>query len=201
MKFILFLLMLSFVVSCSQKSTTSEVDESDTAIELTDSDELLDDENADVTDENTEELVSEETPVQSNEEIVIEDVAEQKEYTVQKNDTLMMISFKIYGDYSKWKELSDLNQNVISDSKKLSAGTVLKYNAPTESFSWTPEGNPYLIKSGDTLGKISFATYGANKFWRNIWENNKPLIKDPNKIYAGFTIFTPEIEGRDVATK
>ena len=31
--------------------------------------------------------------------------------------------------------------------------------------------------------------------------NNKPLIKNPNKIYAGFTIYTPIIEGREVATE
>ena len=61
------------------------------------------------------------------------------------------------------------------------------------------DGNPYLIKSGDTLGKISNTTYGTIKYWKNIWNNNKPLIKDPNKIFAGFTIYTPLIEGRDVA--
>jgi nucleoid-associated protein YgaU len=66
-------------------------------------------------------------------------------------------------------------------------------------FSWAPEGNKYLIKVGDSLGIISDTTYGTSKYWKNIWTNNKPLIKDPNRIYAGFTIFTPIIEGREVA--
>ena len=56
-----------------------------------------------------------------------------------------------------------------------------------------------VIKRGDTLGTISSDTYGTMKFWRNIWDNNRPLIKDPNVIFAGFTIYTPILQARDVA--
>ena len=36
--------------------------------------------------------------------------------------------------------------------------------------------------------------------WKNIWNNNKPLIRDPNKIFAGFTLYYLE-NGRDVASE
>lgn len=118
-----------------------------------------------------------------------------QEYVVQKGDTLMMIAFKIYGDYGMWKEIKKLNRNV----KHLSEGTVLSYHVPSAPFGWEPTGNPYLIKRGETLGSISFDLYHTSRKWRSLYEHNKPLIKDPNLIFAGFTIYyQPD---RDLASK
>jgi len=50
-------------------------------------------------------------------------------------------------------------------------------------------GLPYLIRRNDTLGKISNKVYGVPKHWPRIWKNNPELIQDPNKIYAGFTLY------------
>ena len=55
------------------------------------------------------------------------------------------------------------------------------------------------LRTGDTLGKISNNVYGTFSKWQSIWNNNRPLIKDPNKIYAGFTLYYLE-DGRDVAS-
>lgn len=120
-------------------------------------------------------------------------------YTVQKNETLMMIAFKLYGDYGKWRELSNMNQDKLKGSQAVREGMTLRYMAPAEAFVWSPEGNPYLIRTGDTLGGISTTTYGTSKKWKSIWDNNRPLIKDPNKIFAGFTIYT--LDGRQVASE
>ena len=120
-------------------------------------------------------------------------------YTVKENETLMMIAFNIYGDYAKWREIASMNQDKLQGSTKLQAGMQLSYDAPAQPFTFSPSGNPYLIMQGDTLGVISQKTYGRHRFWKDIWDNNRPLIKDPNIIFAGFTIYTPVIEGRDVA--
>jgi nucleoid-associated protein YgaU len=118
-------------------------------------------------------------------------------YEVKKNETLMMIAFKIYGDYSKWKELSALNQKELKHG--IHPGIKLNYKAPEQEFSWQPSGLPYLIKTGNTLGTISSEKYGTPKKWKNIYENNKPLIKNPNLIFAGFTIYY--IPTRDIASQ
>lgn len=110
---------------------------------------------------------------------------EMEHYTVQKGDTLMMVAFKIYGDYGKWKEIQKWNHGV----KKLSAGMQLQYQVPEKAFGWMPSGEAYLIKTGDTLGTISMDKYHTSRKWRSLYENNKPLIKDPNLIFAGFTIY------------
>ena len=109
------------------------------------------------------------------------------EYQVKKGETLMQIAFKIYGDISMWKDIKKHNPNVNTNS--LHAGMKLKYAAPLTPFAWNPVGTPYLIKNGDTLGTISNEFYHTPAKWKTLWENNKPMIKNPNRIYSGFTIY------------
>lgn len=109
-------------------------------------------------------------------------------YTVQKGETLMQIAFKLYGDLSKWKSLKELNQSNLAGGT-LKRGAQIKYYVPETPFTWNPQGTPYLIKSGETLGTISNSVYQTPKKWRKIWENNRPLIKNPDRIYAGFTLY------------
>lgn len=115
------------------------------------------------------------------------------EYTVQKSETLMLIAFKLYGDYNLWRNLANKNPDVMKNGI-IPAGAKIKYNLPSQAFDWSPQGNPYLIRTGDTLGGISGSVYGTVKKWKSIWDNNKPLIKDPNRIYAGFTLYWLEQE-------
>lgn len=122
------------------------------------------------------------------------------EYLVQSNETLMMIAFKLYGDYGRWKEIASLNQDKLGGGTSISNGMKLRYNSAGAGFNWNPEGKQHLIQSGDTLSLISKSYYGTLNKWRMIWENNKPLIKDPNKIFIGFTIFVPEKGMREVAS-
>lgn len=117
-----------------------------------------------------------------------QDVIE-KQYTVEKGETLMMISFKLYGDYARWREIAGINQQVLNGGTELSEGMVLRYLSTGKDFEWNPKGNPYLIKWGDTLGTISKDVYGKTGRWKEIWYNNRPLVKDPDKIFAGFTLF------------
>ena len=52
-----------------------------------------------------------------------------------------------------------------------------------------PNGTPYMVKTGDTLQIISMDKYGTTRKWKSIYENNRPLIRNPNLIFAGFTIY------------
>lgn len=116
------------------------------------------------------------------------EAGEIKTYKVKKGETLMQIAFKLYGDISKWKDIKNMNAG-ITNNTALRANTELKYRAPASPFVWNPAGSPYLIKNGETLGTISNTVYSTPKKWKAIWENNKPLIKNPNVIYAGFTLY------------
>lgn len=110
------------------------------------------------------------------------------DYIVKKGDTLMLIAFELYGDYGRWREIRDQNPN-LNSFENLTEGQVLKVIMPNEKYSFRPEGLPYLIKQRDTLQTISQDVYSTTRKWMDIYKHNKPLIKNPDIIYAGFTIY------------
>jgi LysM repeat protein len=110
------------------------------------------------------------------------------DYKVQKGDTLMKIAFEQYGDIYRWREIYESNRAVISNPNAVPPGTQLKL-VGAGMVSIERNGEQYFIKSGDTLGSISNNVYGTKTKWKRLWENNRQLIKDPNKIYAGFYLY------------
>ncbi|MBC7693400.1 MAG: LysM peptidoglycan-binding domain-containing protein [Methylotenera sp.] len=112
---------------------------------------------------------------------------EHQEYTVQKGDTLMKIAFEVYGDIYQWKKILEDNSDKISSANAIPKGTVLKVDKSVAGID--RNGEKYLIKNGDTLGTISDDVYGTKAKWKKLWENNKQLIKDPNRIFAGFYLY------------
>lgn len=55
-----------------------------------------------------------------------------------------------------------------------------------------PESRFYEVKSGDTLSKIAKDYYGDAQKYPVIFEANRPLLKDPDKIYPGQTLRIPD---------
>ncbi|RPJ44611.1 MAG: LysM peptidoglycan-binding domain-containing protein [Betaproteobacteria bacterium] len=49
----------------------------------------------------------------------------------------------------------------------------------------------YEVKSGDSLSKIAKAEYGNANAWNKIFEANKDILKDPDKIYPGQKLKIP----------
>ncbi|MEN8222517.1 MAG: peptidoglycan-binding protein LysM [Acidobacteriota bacterium] len=56
------------------------------------------------------------------------------------------------------------------------------------------ESKFYTVKGGDTLGKIAKEFYGNAMKYMVIFEANKPMLKDPNKIYPGQVLRIPELD-------
>jgi len=214
------LVLLSLVlVGCSGSKSSKKVDEATPQVELSDTDEFVENPAEEVASDATEAVAEEPVvadesadseEIQINDEVSPDgnDLAEKndnfepgatQQYTVQKSETLMLIAFKLYGDYGKWKVLANQNTNVVKDGATVREGMVLTYQTPSDEFNWTPNGNPYLIRNGDTLGTISKSVYQTMSKWKLLWDNNRPMIKDPNKIYAGFTLYY--VDGREVASE
>ena len=57
-----------------------------------------------------------------------------------------------------------------------------------------PEATFYTVKSGDSLSKIAKAHYGDPMKYPVIFEANRPMLKDPDKIYPGQNLRIPAIE-------
>ncbi|NRF65496.1 peptidoglycan-binding protein LysM [Aquincola sp. S2] len=58
--------------------------------------------------------------------------------------------------------------------------------APTE-----PPSRLYTVNAGDTLSKIAKQMYGDANAYMKIFEANKPMLKDPDKIYPGQVLRVP----------
>lgn len=57
-----------------------------------------------------------------------------------------------------------------------------------------PEAQFHTVVSGDTLGKIAKKIYGNAMKYPVIFEANKPMLKDPDKIYPGQVLRIPAID-------
>ncbi len=58
-----------------------------------------------------------------------------------------------------------------------------------------PEAVYYTVKSGDSLSKIAKQHYGNAMKYPVIFEANKPMLADPDKIYPGQVLRIPALEG------
>jgi nucleoid-associated protein YgaU len=65
--------------------------------------------------------------------------------------------------------------------------------AGAEQAAAPAESTFYTVKSGDTLGKIAAEHYGAASKYMVIFEANRPMLTDPDKIYPGQTLRIPPL--------
>jgi nucleoid-associated protein YgaU len=49
----------------------------------------------------------------------------------------------------------------------------------------------YVVKSGDSLSKIAKQHYGDANAWKRIYEANRDILKDPDKIFPGQKLNIP----------
>jgi hypothetical protein len=119
-------------------------------------------------------------------------------YEIKRGDTLMKIAFSIYGDIDRWKDLKDWNTGAFKSFSHLKAGTKLKYETPAVPFTQEELAHSYLIKHGDTLAGIADEVYGRRVKYKKLQAYNPRLIKNVNRIFAGFKLFY-EITAEEMA--
>ena len=57
-----------------------------------------------------------------------------------------------------------------------------------------PEAKFHTVERGDTLSKIAQQHYGDAMKYPMVFEANKPMLKDPDKIYPGQVLRIPHLE-------
>jgi nucleoid-associated protein YgaU len=57
-----------------------------------------------------------------------------------------------------------------------------------------PEAVFHTVETGDTLSKIAKEHYGSANKYHEIFEANKPMLKDPDKIYPGQVLRIPALK-------
>ena len=76
-------------------------------------------------------------------------------------------------------------EKIIADDLRAPAPAPEKAEEPVETVEY------YEIASGDTLGAIAKRFYGSASKYTKIFEANRDIISDPNKIYPGQKIRIP----------
>lgn len=82
----------------------------------------------------------------------------------------------------------------IQEYKKPIAQTVSSAGGESTRTAKKPEessGKTYTVKKGDCLWKISKQFYGKGSEYSKIYDANKNIISDPNKIYVGQVLTIP----------
>lgn len=110
--------------------------------------------------------------------------AQTRNYTVKRGDSLWLIAWKVLGDPNRWNEIAELNPQlenprVIYPGMRLALPTGV--SAPST----------YQVQHGDSLWSIAERTLGNGSRWREIYNINRPMIRNPHWILPGQELLIP----------
>lgn len=78
----------------------------------------------------------------------------------------------------------------------LAAGNILGIGKVEEEITVSasePEASFHTVEKGDTLWKVAEKAYGNGSKYQAIFEANKPMLSDPDKIYPGQVLRIPAL--------
>jgi LysM repeat protein len=58
----------------------------------------------------------------------------------------------------------------------------------------------YTIQKNDTLQKISQKFYGTTRKWKMLYDENRDVLKAPDRVYPGKTIKIPALDNKEANT-
>jgi nucleoid-associated protein YgaU len=104
---------------------------------------------------------------------------------VQDNKLFLKGTAKTKADSNRiWDQIKLVDKNYSQD---LMAEITYDTEAPAAQAAKT-----YTVKAGDTLSKIAKQHYGNANSYMKIFEANKGLLKDPDKIQVGQVLNIPD---------
>ncbi|MBD5528072.1 MAG: BspA family leucine-rich repeat surface protein [Lachnospiraceae bacterium] len=126
-------------------------------------------------------------------------------YTVERGDSLWKIAERFYGKGHGWRIIYQDNAAIIKNPGRLYAGQKLVIrltgNAVLNPFLETSApvsdeialaGTSYRVQKGDSLWTIARRAYGSGRLWNIIYEANKDVIADVERISEGQEIIIPQ---------
>ncbi|MEU4428655.1 LysM peptidoglycan-binding domain-containing protein [Actinoplanes sp. NPDC024001] len=119
---------------------------------------------------------------------VLEGTVDPRTYTVRSGDTLTRIAQNELGDGNRWPEIFLLNRAVIRNPNRIFPGQVLVL-PPREPAGPIPR--LYVVERGDTLSGIARAELGDANRWREIFDLNRDVISNPDRIIPGQILALP----------
>jgi nucleoid-associated protein YgaU len=91
----------------------------------------------------------------------------------------------------KKADFSGVTAKVDTTEQKVEKADFSGVTARVDSTEEIVGGQTYTIDKGDTLSKIAKAHYGNANAWKQIFEANRDVIDDPDRIFPGQVIKLP----------
>jgi len=91
----------------------------------------------------------------------------------------------------KKPDFSGVSGKVDSTAQQVPKADFSGVSAKVDSTAEITSAQTYTIQKGDTLSRIAQQHYGKANDWRRIFEANRDVIKDPDKIFPGQVIQLP----------
>jgi len=91
----------------------------------------------------------------------------------------------------KKADFSGVTAKVDTTEQKVEKADFSGVTARVDSTEEVVGGQTYTIDKGDTLSKIAKEHYGNANAWKQIFEANRDVIDDPDRIFPGQVIKLP----------
>lgn len=139
-------------------------------------------------------------------EVKEQDAAPMLRHTTQAGDTLWDIAKTYLGDGMRFKEIVELNRNVLGDNPGfLDVGVELsipdEQRAGREAPAGEASAKDVVVQRGDTLSQIAADELGDPGLYPEIYEASRDItqpggarLTDPNHIEPGWTVQVPGAE-------
>ncbi len=115
-------------------------------------------------------------------------------YTIRAGDCLWNIAKNQMGDALKWQDIFNANKDILGSNPDLiHPGTTI--NLPGQDVAANHASN-YVVKSGDSLWKISQDLLGDGSRWNELYQANASIIgENPRLILPGQELTIPGMDG------
>lgn len=128
----------------------------------------------------------------------IEPPAAEREHQVKPGETLSEICLRHYGDVSLSDELARYNglgnPNALRAGHRLRLPATAELGRPARTDMPPPEPesrDTYEVRPGDTLTEIAARLLGSSAKWEQLYEANRGVIDDPDRVRAGTVLRIP----------
>lgn len=91
----------------------------------------------------------------------------------------------------KKADFSGVSASVDSTAQQRERADFSDVSSKVDSSADIVGGATYIVRSGDTLSAIAKEHYGKSSAWRFLFDANRDVIDDPDRIYPGQQIKIP----------
>ncbi|NQT97981.1 MAG: LysM peptidoglycan-binding domain-containing protein [Candidatus Marinimicrobia bacterium] len=111
-------------------------------------------------------------------------------HKVQPGETLSKIAQQYYGDFNAWEKIYSDNSGAISNPESINPGQVLVIKEESD----TQAEIIHIVKPGESLSMIAKYYGGEGADWKELYQMNRELLSNPNKISPGIKLTVKQSE-------